>query len=86
MDGIDAAGGSARHGSRSSASAASGRSMSQLLLARGVDVSIIDTDVEMIRKRRGVRPQGHFFGDGTRLDVLRTSGAAEAPRHCGLRR
>ncbi len=54
-----------------------GQVMSQLLLARGVDVSIIDTDVEMIRSAEefGFKV---YFGDGTRLDVLRTSGAAEA--------
>jgi glutathione-regulated potassium-efflux system protein KefB len=54
-----------------------GQVMSQLLLARGVNVSIIDTDVEMIRSAEefGFKV---YFGDGTRLDVLRTSGAGEA--------
>jgi glutathione-regulated potassium-efflux system protein KefB len=54
-----------------------GQVMSQLLLARGVDVSIIDTDVEMIRSAEefGFKV---YFGDGTRLDVLRTSGAGTA--------
>jgi glutathione-regulated potassium-efflux system protein KefB len=54
-----------------------GQVMSQLLLARGVDVSIIDTDVEMIRSAEAFGFKV-YFGDGTRLDVLRTSGAGEA--------
>ena len=51
-----------------------GQVMSQLLLARGVDVSIIDTDVDMIRSAEDFGFKV-YFGDGTRLDVLRTSGA-----------
>ena len=54
-----------------------GQVMSQLLLARGVDVSIIDTDVEMIRSAEDFGFKV-YFGDGTRLDVLRTSGAGTA--------
>jgi glutathione-regulated potassium-efflux system protein KefB len=51
--------------------------MSQLLLARGVDVAIIDTDTEMIRSAEefGFKV---YYGDGTRLDVLHASGAASA--------
>jgi glutathione-regulated potassium-efflux system protein KefB len=54
-----------------------GQVASQALLARGVDVSIIDTDLEMIRSARefGFKV---YYGDGTRLDVLRASGAAQA--------
>ncbi|MGE0629510.1 MAG: monovalent cation:proton antiporter-2 (CPA2) family protein [Hyphomicrobiaceae bacterium] len=54
-----------------------GQVMSQLLLARGVEVSIIDTDVEMIRSAEefGFKV---YYGDGTRLDVLRHSGAEQA--------
>jgi glutathione-regulated potassium-efflux system protein KefB len=54
-----------------------GQIVSQLMLARGVEVSIIDTDVEMIRdaEKFGFKV---YYGDGTRLDVLRTSGAGEA--------
>ncbi len=50
---------------------------SQPLLARGVDMSLIETDVEMIRAaaRFGFKI---YYGDGTRLDVLRASGAARA--------
>lgn len=54
-----------------------GQVMSQLLLARGVDVSIIDTNVDMIRSAEefGFKV---YYGDGTRLDVLRSSGADKA--------
>ena len=54
-----------------------GQVMSQLLLARGVDVAIIDTDTEMIRSAEefGFKV---YYGDGTRLDVLHASGAASA--------
>ncbi|MBL8267060.1 monovalent cation:proton antiporter-2 (CPA2) family protein [Steroidobacter sp.] len=54
-----------------------GQVVSQALLARGVDVSIIDADIEMIRsaKQFGFTV---YYGDGTRLDVLRTSGAGKA--------
>ncbi len=51
--------------------------VSQPLLARGVTVSIIEKDTEMIRAaaRFGFRV---FYGDGTRLDVLHASGAEHA--------
>jgi glutathione-regulated potassium-efflux system protein KefB len=54
-----------------------GQVVSQALLARGVEVSIIDSDVEMIRvaKEFGFTV---YYGDGTRLDVLRASGAGKA--------
>jgi glutathione-regulated potassium-efflux system protein KefB len=51
--------------------------VSQPLLAKGIDVSIIDTDVEMIRAA-GQFGFKVYYGDGTRLDVLRASGAATA--------
>lgn len=54
-----------------------GQVVSQLMLARGVEVSIIDTDVEMIRDAENFGFKV-YYGDGTRLDVLRTSGAGEA--------
>jgi len=49
----------------------------QALLARGVDVTIIDNDPEMIRSAEtfGFKV---YFGDGTRLDVLHASGAGSA--------
>jgi glutathione-regulated potassium-efflux system protein KefB len=54
-----------------------GQVVSQGLLARGMDVSIIDTDVEMIRAaaKFGFKI---YYGDGTRLDVLHACGAREA--------
>lgn len=51
--------------------------VSQALLARGVDVSLIETDVEMIRAA-GNFGFKVFYGDGQRLDVLRASGATRA--------
>jgi glutathione-regulated potassium-efflux system protein KefB len=54
-----------------------GQVASQMLLARQVDVSIIDSDTEMIRvaARFGFKI---YYGDGTRLDVLRAAGAGSA--------
>jgi glutathione-regulated potassium-efflux system protein KefB len=54
-----------------------GQVVSQPLLARGVEVSLIETDVEMIRAA-GNFGFKVYYGDGTRLDVLRASGAATA--------
>src|SRR5690606_27146015 len=47
----------------------------QGLLARGVEMSLIETDVDMIRAAGGFGFKV-YYGDGTRLDVLRASGAA----------
>jgi glutathione-regulated potassium-efflux system protein KefB len=49
----------------------------QSLLAGGVDVSIIDSDADMIRnaERFGFKV---YYGDGTRLDILHASGADSA--------
>lgn len=54
-----------------------GQVVCQSLLARGVEVSIIDTDVEMIQSAQtfGFKV---YYGDGTRLDVLHASGADTA--------
>jgi len=51
--------------------------VSQPLLAKGIDVSIIETDVEMIRAA-GSFGFKVYYGDGTRLDTLRASGAETA--------
>ncbi|MDP1912987.1 monovalent cation:proton antiporter-2 (CPA2) family protein [Brevundimonas sp.] len=51
--------------------------VSQPLLARDVDVSIIDLDVEMIQAA-GKFGFKVYYGDGSRLDVLHASGAAAA--------
>ncbi len=50
---------------------------SQALLARGADIAIIETDTEMIRSAADFGFKV-YYGDGTRLDVLRTSGASDA--------
>jgi len=54
-----------------------GQVASQLLLARGVDVSIIDMDTEMIRAA-GDFGFKVYYGDGTRLDILHAAGADKA--------
>jgi glutathione-regulated potassium-efflux system protein KefB len=54
-----------------------GQVATQSLLARGIDVSIIDIDTEMIRVA-GDFGNKVYYGDGCRLDVLRAAGAGEA--------
>jgi glutathione-regulated potassium-efflux system protein KefB len=54
-----------------------GQIASQFLMARGYDISIIDTDVEMIDAARGLDFKV-YYGDGTRLDILHAAGAAHA--------
>ena len=54
-----------------------GQTVAQTLMAGGIPVTLIDTDVEMIdvAERFGAKV---YFGDGTRLDLLRQAGAEEA--------
>jgi voltage-gated potassium channel Kch len=54
-----------------------GQIVSQCLLAEGIDVTAIDKDPDMVRDagRFGFRV---YYGDGTRLDVLRAAGAGNA--------
>ncbi|PSH54492.1 potassium transporter [Phyllobacterium brassicacearum] len=54
-----------------------GQISSQPLLLRGVDISIIDTDIEMIQAAAqfGFKV---YYGDGTRLDILHAAGAGRA--------
>ncbi|GGC88393.1 monovalent cation:proton antiporter-2 (CPA2) family protein [Chelatococcus reniformis] len=54
-----------------------GQVVSQAFLARGLDVTIIDNDPDMIRSaaKFGFKI---YYGDGTNLDVLHASGAAHA--------
>jgi CPA2 family monovalent cation:H+ antiporter-2/glutathione-regulated potassium-efflux system protein KefB len=54
-----------------------GQTVAQTLMAAGITVTLVDTDVEMIdvAERFGAKV---YFGDGTRLDLLRQAGAAEA--------
>lgn len=76
MDGVDAA--EDLHGSALIIGFGRfGQVASQSLLARGFDVSLIDTDTEMIR---AAEPFGFkvYYGDGCRLDVLHAAGAGEA--------
>jgi glutathione-regulated potassium-efflux system protein KefB len=54
-----------------------GQVVSHSLLARGFDVSIIDTDTEMIRSAADFGFKV-YYGDGARLDVLQASGAGHA--------
>jgi len=54
-----------------------GQVVSQSFLARGCDIAIIDTDTEMIRAAADFGFK-IYYGDGTRLDVLRASGAGSA--------
>ncbi|WP_269791641.1 monovalent cation:proton antiporter-2 (CPA2) family protein [Stenotrophomonas sp. Iso1] len=54
-----------------------GQVSSQSLLARDVDVTIIDNDIAMIRSAADFGFK-IYYGDGTRLDVLRASGAETA--------
>ncbi|MEO9339159.1 monovalent cation:proton antiporter-2 (CPA2) family protein [Mesorhizobium sp. SB112] len=54
-----------------------GQIATQPLLLRGLDVSIIDNDVEMIQAAAtfGFKV---YYGDGTRLDILHAAGAGRA--------
>ncbi len=54
-----------------------GQISSQLLLARGIEVSIIENNPDRIREaeRFGFKI---YYGDGTRLDILHHSGAVDA--------
>jgi monovalent cation:proton antiporter-2 (CPA2) family protein len=58
-----------------------GQIVCQLLLPEGIDVTIIDNDVEMLdaAERFGFKL---YYGDGTRLDVLRAAGAERARLIC----
>ena len=62
-----------------------GQIASQSLLLRGVDVSIIDNDIEMI-KAAATFGFKVYYGDGTRLDILHAAGAGRAEGGTGLRR
>jgi CPA2 family monovalent cation:H+ antiporter-2/glutathione-regulated potassium-efflux system protein KefB len=58
-----------------------GQILTQVLLAEGVGVTVIDKDVEQIRSasRFGFRV---YYGDGTRLDVLRAAGIGRVELVC----
>jgi glutathione-regulated potassium-efflux system protein KefB len=54
-----------------------GQIVSQPLLARGFDLSIIDNDTELIRQAYDFGFKV-YYGDGTRLDILHAAGAQHA--------
>ena len=54
-----------------------GQIASQMMLARGLEVTIIENDTDMIRNAARFGFQA-YYGDGTRPDVLRASGVLQA--------
>jgi monovalent cation:proton antiporter-2 (CPA2) family protein len=58
-----------------------GQVVNQVLLAEGIDVTVIDNNVDRIR---AAAPFGFrvYYGDGRRLDVLRAAGAGRAELVC----
>jgi CPA2 family monovalent cation:H+ antiporter-2/glutathione-regulated potassium-efflux system protein KefB len=54
-----------------------GQTVAQMLIAQGIAVTLVDTDIEMIDVA-GSFGAKVYYGDGTRLDLLRQAGAADA--------
>jgi len=54
-----------------------GQTVAQMLIAAGVPVTLIDTDIEMI-DIAGDFGAKVYYGDGTRMDLLRQAGAHDA--------
>ncbi|RYD99065.1 MAG: sodium:proton exchanger [Sphingomonadales bacterium] len=54
-----------------------GQTVAQMLLGQNIPVTLIDTDVEMI-ETAGSFGMKVYYGDGTRTDLLRQAGAADA--------
>jgi CPA2 family monovalent cation:H+ antiporter-2/glutathione-regulated potassium-efflux system protein KefB len=54
-----------------------GQTVAQMLLAQGIAVTLVDTDIEMIDVA-GEFGAKVYYGDGTRIDLLRQAGAGEA--------
>ena len=54
-----------------------GQTVAQMLIANDIPVTLIDTDIEMIDVASGFGAKV-FFGDGTRLDLLRQAGGDDA--------
>lgn len=54
-----------------------GQTVGQMLNAQGIAVTLIDTDIEMIDVA-GQFGAKVYYGDGTRLDLLRQAGAGDA--------
>ncbi len=58
-----------------------GQTVAQMMIASDIAVTLIDTDTEMIDVA-GEFGSKVYFGDGTRIDLLRQAGAAEAAVIC----
>jgi monovalent cation:proton antiporter-2 (CPA2) family protein len=54
-----------------------GQTVGQMLLAQGISVTLVDTDVETIDVAGGFGAKV-YYGDGTRIDMLRQAGASHA--------
>ncbi len=54
-----------------------GQTVGQMLLAQGISVTLVDTDIEMIDVAGNFGAKV-YYGDGTRMDLLRQAGAADA--------
>ncbi len=54
-----------------------GQTVAQMLIASDIPVTLIDSDIEMIDVAQSFGAKV-YFGDGTRMDLLRQAGAAEA--------
>ncbi len=54
-----------------------GQTVAQMLIAQGIPVTLIDMDIEMI-DIAGEFGAKVYYGDGTRMDLLRQAGAGEA--------
>ncbi len=54
-----------------------GQTVGQMLMAKRIPVTLVDTDPEMIEVAGGFGTKV-YFGDGTRVDLLRTAGADQA--------
>lgn len=54
-----------------------GQTVAQMLVASDIPVTLIDTDIEMIDVANGFGAKV-YFGDGTRMELLRQAGAGEA--------
>jgi CPA2 family monovalent cation:H+ antiporter-2/glutathione-regulated potassium-efflux system protein KefB len=58
-----------------------GQTVAQMLMLSDIEVTLIDTDTEMIDAAEEFGSKV-YFGDGTRVDLLRQAGAAEADIIC----
>src|SRR3546814_2146413 len=56
-----------------------GQTVAQMLIGQNIAVTLIDQDVEMIEVA-GSFGATVYYGDGTRIDLLRQAGAAEIGR------